>query len=43
MIKRDILIRLYFKEGCSVQAIGNKLGYSRRGVKYWMDKYKIPT
>jgi hypothetical protein len=43
MIKKDLLKRLYVKEGRSVQAIGNKLGYSRRGVKYWMDKYNIPT
>jgi len=34
---------MYVQQGLSVQAIADKLGYSRRGVKYWMDKHGIQT
>lgn len=43
MIKKDVLKHLYLKDGYSVQAIADKLGYSRRGVKYWMDKHSIKS
>jgi len=34
---------MYIRKGMSVQNIADKLGYSRRGVKYWLDKYGIKS
>lgn len=34
---------MYLQKGMSVQAVATKLGYSRRGVKYWLDKHGIKT
>ena len=43
MIPKRRLEDLYIKQGLSVQKVADKLGYSRRGVKYWIDKHNIPV
>ncbi len=43
MIEKALLQKLYVERGRSVQSIAAELGYSRRGVKYWMDKHKIAS
>lgn len=43
MITKEVLLDLYVAKRMSVKAIADRLGYSRRGVKYWMDKHEIKT
>lgn len=43
MILKSKLLKLYLNDKLSVQNIADQLGYSRRGVQYWMNKHNIPT
>lgn len=41
MLDKEVLEELYVIQGKSVQDIANKFNLSRRGVKYWMDRYSL--
>jgi hypothetical protein len=41
MLQKNILVKLYSKEGKSVQEIANIFKSSPSGIRYWMKKYGI--
>lgn len=43
MIAEELLRDMYLEQKLSMKVIADKLGYSRRGVQYWMNKHGIPV
>jgi len=41
-LEKSLLEELYWKKGLSIRQIAKKLGKSKFGIHYWMEKYKIP-
>ena len=41
-MRKEDLTKLYYRQGKTLQEIGDKYGITRQGIWYWMIKFNLP-